>query len=134
MAYWGATVITSLLKSLPTIGEDVFMIACGGGELGDLTVAKFSTLHYILPLASIWVITQHISAMHVCGGNSTLGICNKTEKIVFYDTFILKDIVITLGVFLVISYSVYFLPNSSIHVGNFQPVDGLKTPRHIHPE
>jgi len=59
-AYWATRVGTSMLGTVPVIGEYVSLIIRGGNELGALTLARFYALHVIfLPIASVCLLIGH---------------------------------------------------------------------------
>jgi len=59
-AYWATRVGTSMLGTVPVIGEYVSLMIRGGNELGALTLARFYALHVIfLPIASVCLLIGH---------------------------------------------------------------------------
>lgn len=59
-AYWATLVGTSILGTVPVIGEYVSLILRGGSELGALTLARFYALHVIfLPIATVCLLIGH---------------------------------------------------------------------------
>ncbi len=46
--YWGTQVRTSIMGSVPVVGEYVKMVALGGTEIGNLTLTRFYTGHVVL--------------------------------------------------------------------------------------
>jgi len=59
-AYWATRVGTSMLGTVPVIGEYVSLIIRGGNELGALTLARFYALHVIfLPIATVCLLIGH---------------------------------------------------------------------------
>jgi ubiquinol-cytochrome c reductase cytochrome b/c1 subunit len=49
MSYWGATVITNLFSAFPGIGHDIVTWLWGGFSVGNPTLNRFFSLHYLLP-------------------------------------------------------------------------------------
>jgi len=138
MSFWGATVITNLFGSVPVIGEFVLELLRGGFGVGDPTLNRFFSLHYLFPLLLAGIVVIHIHALHVVHSNNPDGIDLDKEKdtIPFHPYFTVKD-GFGVGVFLVIyAYFVFFNPTGwglFIEVDNFSPANGFQTPAHIAP-
>jgi ubiquinol-cytochrome c reductase cytochrome b subunit len=49
MSFWGATVITNLFSAIPVVGEGIRTWLVGGFSVGDPTLNRFYSLHYLLP-------------------------------------------------------------------------------------
>ena len=49
MSFWGATVITGLFGAIPGIGETLQTWLLGGPAVGNATLTRFFSLHYLLP-------------------------------------------------------------------------------------
>jgi len=49
MSFWGAMVITSLLASIPLIGNDFILLLWGGFSIDFVTLHRFYSLHFFLP-------------------------------------------------------------------------------------
>jgi quinol-cytochrome oxidoreductase complex cytochrome b subunit len=77
MSFWGATVITNLFSSLdqiiPGFGTAITTWLWGGFAVGDPTLNRFFSLHYLLPFIIAGVVGLHIWALHVPGNNNPLG-------------------------------------------------------------
>jgi len=59
-AYWATLVGSSILGTVPVIGEYISLILRGGSELGALTLARFYALHVIfLPIATVCLLIGH---------------------------------------------------------------------------
>src|ERR1700736_3499813 len=80
MSYWAATVITNLFSAIPLVGESVVSWLWGGYSVGNPTLNRFYSLHYLLPFVIAGVVVLHIWALHVAGQNNPAGIEPKTEK------------------------------------------------------
>ena len=52
MSFWGATVITNLLTALPVVGPDVVYWLWGGFSVGNATLNRFFSIHYLLPFVN----------------------------------------------------------------------------------
>ena len=76
MSFWGATVITNLFSALPGVGETIVTYLWGGYSVGNSTLNRFFSLHYLLPFMIFGVVALHVWALHVPGSNNPAGIEN----------------------------------------------------------
>ncbi len=138
MSFWGATVITNLFGALPVLGEYLQQVLRGGFAVGDPTLNRFFSLHYLFPLLLAAIVGGHIHALHVVHSNNPEGIDIDHEKdtIPFHPYYTVKD-AFGVGVFLLgYCYFVFFQPEAwgyFIEVDNFVPANNLQTPAHIAP-
>jgi len=138
MSFWGATVITELFGALPIIGEYLQQLLRGGFAVGDPTLNRFFSLHYLFPLLLAAIVGGHVHALHVVHSNNPEGIDvhSDDQKINFHPYYTIKD-AFGVGVFLTIyCYVVFFNPQMAgyfIEVDNYVPANNLQTPAHIAP-
>jgi len=138
MSFWGATVITNLFGALPVIGEFLQEVLRGGFAVGDPTLNRFFSLHYLFPLLLVAIVGGHIHALHVVHSNNPEGIdlTKEEEKIMFHPYYTVKD-AFGVAVFLLFyCYFVFFNPQAwgyFIEVDNYVPANNLSTPAHIAP-
>jgi quinol-cytochrome oxidoreductase complex cytochrome b subunit len=136
MSFWGATVITNLFSAIPIFGESIVTWLWGGFSVDNPTLARFFSLHYLLPFVIVGVVVLHVLALHQFGSNNPLGIDRKSPKdsIPFHPYYTVKDL-FGLGVFLIIfAIFVFYFPNMLGHPDNYIEADPLVTPAHIVPE
>jgi ubiquinol-cytochrome c reductase cytochrome b subunit len=136
MSFWGATVITNLFSAFPIVGEHIVTWLWGGFSVGNATLNRFFSLHYLLPFVIVGVVFLHIVALHITGSNNPLGIDPKgpQDTIPFHPYYTIKDSV-GLGVYgIVFALLVFFWPNYLGHPDNYIPANPLVTPAHIVPE
>jgi ubiquinol-cytochrome c reductase cytochrome b subunit len=140
MSFWGATVITNFFTSidqvLPGVGTAVTTWLWGGFAVGDPTLNRFFSLHYLLPFVIAGVVALHIWALHVPGNNNPLGIDVKSpqDTVPFHPYYTLKDGLYLALFLLLFAFMVFFQPNALGEVVNYVPADPLVTPPHIVPE
>jgi quinol-cytochrome oxidoreductase complex cytochrome b subunit len=133
MSFWGATVITNLFSAIPVIGKTIVAWLWGGFSVGNATLARFYSLHYLLPFVIIALVIVHLACLHWAGSsapdrNPSVDYCT------FLPYFYIKDL-FALCVFLIIwSYFVFFAPESLGHPDNYIPANPMATPAHIVPE
>ena len=136
MSFWAATVITNLFGAIPWIGEGIAEFLWGGFTVGNPTLNRFYSLHYLLPFVIVGLVFLHLWALHVHKSNNPLGIDIKgpQDTIPFHPYYTYKDLV-GLGVFLIILCAfVFYEPNYMGHPDNYIPANPLQTPAHIVPE
>lgn len=137
MSFWGAKVITSLVGALPVIGEPIVTWLWGGFSVGQPTLNRFLSLHYLLPFVIAGVVVLHIWALHVPGNNNPTGVevqDVEKETIPFHPYYTIKDgfaIIIYLMVYVAF---VFFAPDALGHTDNYIPANPQVTPAHIVPE
>ncbi|MCG8442553.1 MAG: cytochrome b N-terminal domain-containing protein, partial [Caulobacterales bacterium] len=132
----GANVITSLLGALPWLGPPIQTWLQGAPAIGDPTLNRFFSLHYLLPFVIFGVVMLHVWALHVPGNNNPTGVSvkSKADTVPFHPYYTVKDgFALTLFVILFAVF-VFFLPDALGHADNFIPADPLQTPAHIVPE
>jgi quinol-cytochrome oxidoreductase complex cytochrome b subunit len=136
MSFWGATVITNLFSAIPLVGPGIVEWLWGGFAVGNPTLARFYSLHYLLPFAIVGVVVLHMWALHHKKSNNPLGIDYKGPQdfIPFHPYYTIKDAV-GAGVFLIVfALFVFYAPNYMGHPDNYTPANPLLTPAHIVPE
>jgi len=136
MSFWAATVITNLFSALPVVGPKVVGWLWCGFAVGNPTLNRFYSLHYLLPFLIVGVVGLHLIALHQHGSNNPLGIDRKgpQDSIPFHPYYTVKDM-FGLGVFL-IAYAVvvFYFPNLLGDTQNYVPANPLQTPPEIVPE
>jgi len=142
MSFWGATVITGFFGVIPGIGPEIQTWLLGGPAVGNPTLNRFFSLHYLLPFVIAALVAVHIWAFHTTGNNNPTGVevrrGSKEEAerdtLPFWPYFVIKDL-FALAVILAIFFAVVgFMPNYLGHPDNFIPANPLVTPANIVPE
>lgn len=136
MSLWGATVITSLFSAVPVVGEAITTWLWGGFAVGNPTLNRFFSLHYLLPFVILGVVMLHIWAFHVAGNNNPVGVDPKSDKdtVPFHPYYTLKDLFAIVVFMILFSWFVFYLPNYLGHADNYIPANPMVTPAHIVPE
>ncbi|MGY6568639.1 MAG: cytochrome b [Salinarimonas sp.] len=136
MSYWGATVITNLFSVVPVVGDTIVTFLWGGYSVGNPTLNRFFSLHYLLPFMIFGVVLLHVWALHVPGNNNPAGIDVKTKKdtVPFHPYMTVKDTFSATLFILVLCWFVFYMPNYLGHADNYVPADPSITPSHIVPE
>lgn len=134
MSFWGAMVITSLVGSIPFVGNDILFLLWGGYSIDNATLHRFYSLHYLLPFLILFLSIVHILLLHEFGSSNPLGLSSRLDNIPFNPYYTLKDsfsIVLLLIFFFII---ITLAPDYLGHSDNYIEANPLATPAHIVPE
>src|SRR3979411_216363 len=136
MSFWGATVITNLFSAVPYFGESIVTLLWGGYSVGNPTLNRFFSLHYLLPFGIAGVVVLHVWALHVAGQNNPAGVEPKTEKdtVSFTPYATIKDLFGTCCFLLFFAWFIFYMPNYLGDADNYIPANPGVTPAHIVPE
>ena len=134
MSFWGATVITNLFSAIPIIGEELVKWLWGGFAVGNPTLTRFFSLHFLIPFLVAALSAVHLLFLHRTGRGNPLGLNRNFDKISFHPYFTSKDL---FGFFLIIFLLFILCVTNPWLLGdaeNFIPANPLVTPVHIQPE
>jgi ubiquinol-cytochrome c reductase cytochrome b/c1 subunit len=136
MSFWGATVITNLFSAIPFVGDSIVTLLWGGFSVGNPTLNRFFSLHYLLPFVILGVVILHVWALHVAGQNNPAGVEPKTEKdtVAFTPYATIKDAFGLSCFVLFYCYFVFYIPNYLLDPDNSIVANPGVTPAHIVPE
>nr|ANA11070.1 cytochrome b [Arion rufus] len=134
MSFWGATVITNLLSAIPYIGGILVEWVWGGFSVGQPTLNRFFTLHFMLPFVLMVLVMMHLLFLHQKGSTSPLGDVNHLNKITFHPYYTWKDIVGFLLVIMTLVFMCMYYPNILVDPENYMNANPMVTPTHIQPE
>lgn len=137
MSLHGANVIINLFGAIPLVGESIKSWLLGGPSIGNQTLQRFFSLHYLLPFMIAGVVILHIWALHVPGNNNPTGVEVKDVKkdtVPFHPYYTVKDGFAIVTFLIIFAVFVFYLPNVLGHADNFIEANPLVTPSHIVPE
>ena len=134
MSFWGATVITNLFSAIPFIGASIVEWLWGGFSIGNATLNRFFSLHFLVPFLIAGVTLVHLALLHEHGSNNPLGVESSVDKISFYPYYYVKDLLAFFGLLTFLTFLVFYFPNTLGHPDNYIPADPMSTPAHIVPE
>jgi ubiquinol-cytochrome c reductase cytochrome b/c1 subunit len=136
MSFWGATVITNLFSAIPYVGDSIVTLLWGGYSVGNPTLNRFFSLHYLLPFAIAGVVVLHVWALHVTGQNNPAGVEPKTEKdtVPFTPYATIKDGYGMVCFMIFYAWFVFYVPNYLGDPDNYIMANPGVTPAHIVPE
>ncbi|HOZ26888.1 MAG TPA: cytochrome b N-terminal domain-containing protein, partial [Hyphomonadaceae bacterium] len=137
MSFHGSAVITNLIGAIPLVGEPVKTYLMGGPAIGDATLNRFFSLHYLLPFVIAGIVVLHIWALHVPGNNNPTGVSVKDVKkdtVPFHPYYTVKDGFAIIVFLILFALFVFYFPNALGHADNSIEANPLQTPAHIVPE
>jgi ubiquinol-cytochrome c reductase cytochrome b/c1 subunit len=137
MSLAGATVITNLLSAIPLVGTAITHWLWGGYAVGDPTLNRFFSLHYLISFIIVGAVGLHVWALHVTGQNNPDGVEVKNaerDTVAFTPYATIKD-VFALSVWLIIyAWLIFYIPNYVLDADNSNIANPLATPAHVVPE
>nr|YP_010463760.1 cytochrome b [Lophogaster typicus]UUL70709.1 cytochrome b [Lophogaster typicus] len=134
MSFWGATVITNLLSAIPYVGEMLVQWLWGGFSVGNPTLTRFYSFHFLLPFILLVLVMIHILYLHETGSGNPLGMKSSSFKLSFYPYYVFKDLkgfILMLMMLLLLCLKYPMILGDS---ENFIMANSLVTPIHIQPE
>jgi ubiquinol-cytochrome c reductase cytochrome b subunit len=134
MSFWAATVITSLLTTIPIFGDSLLILLWGGFGLGQPTLTRIYCVHYLIPLILVAYILVHIYLLHGVGSSDSLITATRLHNYNFHPVYTYKDILGYIFIFIFFVYFVCYMPNLVSHPLNYNVADPAVTPPHIVPE
>ncbi|MDQ5899455.1 cytochrome bc complex cytochrome b subunit [Rickettsiella endosymbiont of Litargus connexus] len=145
-SYWASQIGTSLLESIPKVGQTLTLWIRGNTIVSAETLHRFFALHVIaMPLSLVFLIRLHLIALHKVGCNNPEGISISTKSILpnktfsrvpFHPYYTVKELYALLIFLFIFSIIVFFVPEMNgyfLEANNFIPADPLLTPSHIKP-
>jgi ubiquinol-cytochrome c reductase cytochrome b subunit len=134
ISFWGATVITNLFSAIPGIGEDLVKWIWGGFAVGNPTLTRFFSLHFIIPFVAAALRAIHLLFLHQRGRGNPLGLLRDYDKVKFHPYFSFKDVIGFLIMLRILIIICLITPWDLGDPENFIPANPLVTPVHIQPE
>ena len=132
--FWGATVITNLFSAFPYFGKTLVEWIWGGFGVGNATLTRFFSLHFLLPFAIAILALLHLLYLHNTGSRNPLGLPSNSNKLPFHLYYTSKDMIGFVILLIILSVTRFFYPNILTDPENFIPANPLVTPTHIKPE
>nr|ATN41221.1 cytochrome b [Diptera sp. 53 LC-2017] len=135
MSFWGSTVITNLISSIPYLGEYLVQWIWGGFSINNPTLTRFFCLHFIMPFIILMIMFIHLFFLHEKGSNNLMGMnSNNSNKILFLPYFFIKDMMSFIIFFFLMLIIISFYPFMLSDSDNFIMMNPMITPEHIQPE
>jgi ubiquinol-cytochrome c reductase cytochrome b subunit len=124
------------------VGEPLQTWLLGGPAVGNATLTRFFSLHYLMPFLILGLSIVKIWSFHNTGNNNPTGVEvrrgskaeAKADTLPFWPYFVIKDLYALAVILLVFFAVVGFMPNYLGHPDNYIEANPLATPAHIVPE
>ena len=129
--FWGATVITNLATAIPVVGQPIVTWLWGGFTVGNATLNRFFSLHFLFFFLIDGMSLLHLALLHRDGSNNPLGIDSSGDQVSFYPYFFVKDLFAFFIFVLFFSFFIFYFPNTLGHPDNYIPANPMVTPAHI---
>ena len=133
ISFWGATVITNLLRTVPYIGQELVIWVWGGFRINKCSLSLFFLLHFLVPFIILGLVIIHLIFLHETRRTRKILIQERYTKVKFYPYFVYKDIFNFIIVFLFYSLSLFF-PWNLGDPENWIKANPIISPVHIQPE
>lgn len=133
ISFWGATVITNFISTIPICGGLIVLWVWGGFNVGGPTLTFFFALHYLLPFVVLVIVGLHLIFLHETGSTRPLVTNDPLLRVTFSPFFTSKD-ALNLVAILIFFSLVFFSPWRLGDPENWIPANPLVRPVHIQPE
>nr|YP_002332289.1 cytochrome b [Mimachlamys nobilis]ACJ64169.1 cytochrome b [Mimachlamys nobilis] len=134
MSYWAAQVISSMVTAIPVVGKDVAIWIWGGYAVGNVTLKRLFSVHFIFPFVMVGLAVLHLAFLHTTGSGNPLGVDTGCSLVRFHSFYSVKDLVGVMVGGLALCFMVGFFPYVLVDGESFIPCDYMDTPSSIHPE
>nr|ATY46008.1 cytochrome b [Opisthorchis sp. BD-2013]ATY46009.1 cytochrome b [Opisthorchis sp. BD-2013]ATY46010.1 cytochrome b [Opisthorchis sp. BD-2013]ATY46011.1 cytochrome b [Opisthorchis sp. BD-2013]ATY46012.1 cytochrome b [Opisthorchis sp. BD-2013] len=135
MSYWAATVLTSILQSVPVVGASLYSFIVGGFGVTNVTLVRVFSAHICLAFVILGFSVVHIFYLHKSGSNNPLSVSGGySDVVLFHSYFTLKDGLVFVFLVFVLSLFMLVSPDLVLDVESYIQADPLVTPVSIKPE
>lgn len=136
MSYWGLTVFSNILATVPILGLWLCYWIWGCEFINDFTLLKLHSLHIVFPILLLFLIVLHFFCLHYF--LSSDGFYDRftfyTERLLFCFWYYLRDCFIFLLIITIYSYFIIINWYFVFHEESWVIVNVLKTSDKILPE
>nr|YP_009330663.1 cytochrome b [Cloacotaenia megalops]AOG66046.1 cytochrome b [Cloacotaenia megalops] len=135
MSYWAATVLTSIVDSLPVVGPTIYKYIVGGFSVSGDTLIRVFSVHVCLGFIILGLMVLHLFYLHKVGSNNPLfSYSSFTDLVYFHSYFSAKDLMSFLGFCGVLMFILFFSPDILVDIEAYLQADPMNTPMSIKPE
>ena len=135
MSYWAATVLTSILNSIPIIGGRIYKFIVGGFSVTNVTLVRVFSAHVCLAFIIVGLRVIHLFYLHKRGSNNPLFVRGGYRDVVLFHSFFTnKDGFVLMLLFLFCRWFLLFSPDLVLDVERYIQADPMVTPESIKPE
>nr|ARO49929.1 cytochrome b [Echinococcus equinus] len=135
MSYWAATVLTSIVDSLPIVGSIVYKYVVGGFSVSGITLIRVLSVHICLGFVILGLMVVHLFYLHKMGNSNPLfSFYSFNDLVYFHSYFSVKDLVLFLVTCSLVVFWLFFVPDLLVDIEAYLEADYLNTPVSIKPE
>nr|BAP10827.1 cytochrome b [Taenia sp. MPM<JPN>:20922] len=135
MSYWAATVLTSIVDSLPIFGSVVYKYVVGGFSVSGVTLIRVLSVHICLGFIILGLMLVHMFYLHKGGSSNPLfSFSYLSDVIYFHSYFTVKDFVLFMMVTTFVVFWLFMNPDALVDIEAYLEADSLNTPVSIKPE
>lgn len=112
LALYTTKIGTDIIENTPIIGQPLVVFFRGGHEISGATLTRFFGVHVgVLPLLTTLVVLGHLALVQVHSISEPLGSdTSATRHIPFYPHFVLREVLVWLGVMILLIALATFAP------------------------
>nr|YP_010286161.1 cytochrome b [Mosgovoyia sp. SQ20]UKS07999.1 cytochrome b [Mosgovoyia sp. SQ20] len=135
MSYWAATVLTSVVDSLPVFGPTLYKYVVGGFGVTDVTLIRIFSVHVCLGFVILGLMVVHMYYLHKVGSNNPLfSYSSFSDLVYFHSYFSVKDFMCFVVVCALLFFVLFFMPDALVDIESYLEADAMVTPVSIKPE
>uniref|UniRef100_A0AAU7N3N7 Cytochrome b n=1 Tax=Dollfustrema vaneyi TaxID=438518 RepID=A0AAU7N3N7_9TREM len=135
MSYWAATVITSVLQSVPFVGSVLYKFIVGGFSVTNVTLVRVFSAHVCLAFIIVGLSVIHLFYLHLGGSNNPLNVPGGySDVVLFHSFFTNKDGLVLFLLLFLCSLAFICFPDLVLDTESYIEADPLVTPVNIKPE
>nr|QJP04168.1 cytochrome b [Clonorchis sinensis]QJP05044.1 cytochrome b [Clonorchis sinensis] len=135
MSYWAATVLTSILQSVPVVGGSLYNFIVGGFGVTNVTLVRVFSAHVCLAFVIIGFSVMHLFYLHSSGSNNPLSVSGGySDVVLFHSYFTVKDGLVLVFLLFLLGMLLLVSPDCVLDVESYIQADPLVTPVSIKPE
>nr|WMX21808.1 cytochrome b [Echinococcus multilocularis] len=135
MSYWAATVLTSIVDSLPLVGSMVYKYVVGGFSVSGVTLIRVLSVHICLGFVILGLMFVHLFYLHKSGNSNPLFSFNLFNDLVYFHSyFSVKGLVLFMFTCNLVVFWLFFAPDLLVDIEAYLEADYLNTPVSIKPE
>nr|YP_011003936.1 cytochrome b [Dactylogyrus simplex]WPS93114.1 cytochrome b [Dactylogyrus simplex] len=135
MSYWAATVLTSVVQSVPLVGNKLYSYIVGGFSVTNVTLMRVFAAHVVVAFVIIGLALVHLFYLHKTGSNNSLFMQNGYTDIVhFHSYYSNKDAFCLLVLYSFCFGLIFYTPDMVLDVESYLQADPMVTPAAIKPE
>ena len=135
MSYWAATVLSSIIKSIPFVGCELYKFVVGHYYISGAAISRVYSAHVCLAFVILGLSVVHLFYLHLGGSKKPLYVANGYSDVVaFHSYYTVKDAYLLVIMLLVFLVMLLVSPNCILDVERFIEANRMVTPVSIKPE